>query len=173
MVTALCQATKRLYLRFTIMAEYADLSPTIIESLYSEALLLADEARAAFDLSGRLDLAGEDEDLARVALSCEALRTTTRMMHAIAWLLNQRAYFAGEISEFQLRHHGRLPPAQPASSPAQLEMLGPTTQELIGRTERFHARIVRLDKAWRDRFAMHPTAIHRLRDRIQTELRAL
>jgi regulator of CtrA degradation len=173
MVTALCPATKRLYLRFTIMADYADLSPTIIESLYSEALLLADEARAAFDLSGRLDLAGEDEDLARVALSCEALRTTTRMMHAIAWLLNQRAYFAGEISEFQLRHHGRLPPAQPASSPAQLEMLGPTTQELIGRTERFHARIVRLDKAWRDRFAMHPTAIHRLRDRIQTELRAL
>jgi len=35
------------------MAETADLSPTIIESLYREALLLADEARAAFDLSGR------------------------------------------------------------------------------------------------------------------------
>jgi regulator of CtrA degradation len=119
------------------MAEPADLSPTIIESLYSEALLLADEARATFDLSGRLDIVGEDEDLARVALSCEALRTTTRMMHAIAWLLNQRAFFTGEISEFQLRHHGRLPPAQPASSPEQLEMLGPDTQELIRRTERF------------------------------------
>jgi regulator of CtrA degradation len=173
MVTALCPATKRLYLRFTIMAEPADLSPTIVESLYSEALLLADEARATFDLSGRLDIVGEDEDLARVALSCEALRTTTRMMHAIAWLLNQRAFFSGEISEFQLRHHGRLPPAQPASSPEQLEMLGPDTQELIRRTERFHARIARLDKAWRDRFAMHPSAIHRLRDRLQTELRAL
>jgi regulator of CtrA degradation len=155
------------------MAEPADLSPTIIESLYCEALVLADEARAAFDLSGRLDIAGENEDLARVALSCEALRTTTRMMHAIAWLLNQRAYFSGEISEFQLRHHGRLPPAQPASSPEQLEMLGPATQELIRRTERFHARIARLDQAWRDRFAMHPSAIHRLRDRLQTELRAL
>jgi len=155
------------------MAEPADLSPTIIESLYSESLVLADEARAAFDLSGRLDIVGEDEDLARVALSCEALRTTTRMMHAIAWLLNQRAYFAGEISEFQLRHHGRLPPSQPASNPDQLEMLGPTTQELILRTERFHARIARLDKAWRDRFAMHPTAIHRLRDRLHSELRAL
>ena len=55
------------------MAATADLSPTIIESLYCEALELADEARAIFDLSGRLDLAGEDEDLARVALSCEAL----------------------------------------------------------------------------------------------------
>jgi regulator of CtrA degradation len=155
------------------MAEPADLSPTIIESLYSEALALADEARAAFDLSGRLDLAGEDEDLARVALSCEALRTTTRMMHAIAWLLNQRAFFAGEISEFQLRHHGRLPPAQPTSSAEQMEMLGPSTQELIRRTERFHARIARLDKAWRDRFAMYPTAIHRLRDRISHELGAV
>ena len=64
------------------MATTADLSPTIIESLYCEALELADEARSIFDLSGRLDLVGEDEDLARVALSCEALRTTTRLMHA-------------------------------------------------------------------------------------------
>jgi regulator of CtrA degradation len=154
------------------MAEPADLSPTIVESLYCEALVLADEARAAFDLSGRLDLAGEDEDLARVALSCEALRTTTRMMHAIAWLLNQRAYFAGEISEFQLRHHGRLPPGQPSSTPEQLAMLGGATQELIHRTELFHARIGRLDKAWRDRFAMYPEAIHRLRDRIGREMNA-
>ena len=154
------------------MSEPTDLSPTIIESLYGEALELADEVRAAFDLSGSLELAGEDEDLARIALSCEALRTTTRMMHAIAWLLNQRAYFCGEISEFQLRHHGRLPPSQPESKPAQLAMLGPDTQELILRTERFHARIARLDKAWRDRFAMHPSAIHRLRDRIGRELGA-
>ena len=172
MVTALCAATKSLYPGFTIMAEPADLSPTIIESLYCDALVLADEARAAFDLSGRLDIVGEDEDLARVALSCEALRTTTRMMHAIAWLLNQRAHFAGEISEFQLRHHGRLPTAQPESKPEQLDMLGWQTQELIRRTERFHARIARLDKAWRDRFAMHPSAIHRLRDRIGREMGA-
>ena len=154
------------------MAEPADLSPTIIESLYGEALELADEARDAFDMSGRLDLVGEDEDLARVALSCEALRTITRMMHAIAWLLNQRAFFAGELSEFQLRHHGRLPQGQPESSRENLELLGPATQELILRTERFHARIARLDQAWRDRFAMYPTAIHRLRDRIGHELGA-
>jgi len=155
------------------MSQTADLSPTIIESLYCEALVLADETRSAFDLSGRLDLVGDDEDLARVALSCEALRTTTRMMHAIAWLLNQRAYFAGELSEFQLRHHGRLPPTQPQSSAEQLSMLGPDTQELIRRTERFHARIARLDKAWRDRFAMHPAAVQRLRERIVREIGAI
>ncbi|MXP41824.1 DUF1465 family protein [Altererythrobacter soli] len=155
------------------MTETADLSPTIIESLYCEALELADEARAAFDLSGRIDVIGEDHALARVALSCEALRTTTRMMHAIAWLLNQRAFFAGDLTEFQLRQHGRLPAAQPPSSDDQLAMLGPEMHELIRRTERFHARIARLDGAWREHFAMHPSAIHRLRERLSQEMGAL
>jgi len=148
------------------MAEPADLSPTIVEALYCEALVLADEAREAFDLSGRLAGKGYDEDLARIALSCEALRTTTRMMHAIAWLLNQRAYFAGELSEFQLRRHGRLPPPQPDADPAQLALLSPELENLIERTQRFHARIERLDAAWHNRFAMHPAAVHRLRDRL-------
>ena len=148
------------------MAQAADLSPTIVEALYTEALLLADEARAAFDLSGRLTAIGEDEDLARIALSCEALRTTTRMMHAIAWLLNQRAYFAGELSEFQLRRHGRLPQRQPDGPSDQLALLGPELEDLIERTRRFYARIERLDLAWRTRFEMQPAAIHRLRERL-------
>src|SRR5688500_10255173 len=148
------------------MADTADLSPTIVEALYYEALNLADEARAAFDLSGRPTAASEDEDLARIALSCEALRTTTRMMHAIAWLLNQRAYFAGELSEFQLRRHGRLPPRQGDTSPDNIALLGPELADLIERTQRFYARIERLDMAWREHFAMHPAAIHRLRERL-------
>jgi len=152
------------------MSEPTDLSPTIVESLYREALDLADEVRAAFDLSGPLDLAGADEDLARIALSCEALRTTTRMMHAIAWLLNQRAFFAGELSEYQLRHHGRLPAGQPASDGDQLAMLGPTLVELIQRSERFHARIARLDAAWRQRFATNAEPIQRLQDRLGNAL---
>jgi regulator of CtrA degradation len=148
------------------MAKPADLSPTIIETLYGEALQLTDEARAAFDLSGRLEAANLDEDLARIALSCEALRTTTRMMHALAWLLNQRAFFCGELSEFQLRRFGRLPPAQPEPDPSHLALLNGDLIELIARTRRFYARIERLDRAWRQRFTMHPAAIHRLRERL-------
>ena len=156
------------------MGHASDLSPTIVEKLYSEALELADEARASFDLSGRLDLAGENEEFSRIALSCEALRTTTRMMHAIAWLLNHRAYFAGELSEFQLRRHGRLPASQPDTDPTQLAMLGPDLRELVVRTRLFYARIERLDTAWRDHFAMQPAAIHRLRERLdQAMLRSL
>jgi len=63
-----------------------------------------------------------------------------------------------------------LPASQPPSNADALELLGPTTQELVRRTERFHARIARLDNAWRERFAMHPSAIHRLRERIGAEL---
>ncbi|MXO98051.1 DUF1465 family protein [Altererythrobacter xixiisoli] len=148
------------------MPDTADLSPTIIETLYCEALLLADETRSAFDLSGRLETTSLNEDLARVALSCEALRTTTRMMHAIAWLLNQRAYFSGELSEFQLRRYGRLAPPQAASDGQQLALLPAHLLDLSERTARFYARIERLDMAWRGRFSMQPTAVHRLRDRL-------
>ena len=155
------------------MGNPADISPAIVEALYSDALALADEARAAFDMSGRLDVIGASEEMSRIALSCEALRTTTRMMHALAWLLNHRAYFAGELSEFQLRRHGRLPPPQPESDPAQLAMLDARLQNLVLRSKRFYERIERLDRAWRDRFAMQPAAVHRLRNRIGAAMAGL
>lgn len=148
------------------MSKPANLNPHIIEALYSEAMMLADEVRAAFDLSGQLDRFAENEDLARIALSCEALRTTTRMMHAIAWLLNQRAYFKGDLTEFQLRRHGRLPLAAPPAEAERLALLSPEIRHLIATTERFHARISRLDKAWHQRFEMQPGAILRLRERL-------
>ena len=148
------------------MGATADISPAIIETLYGEALDLADAARAAFDLSGRLDEVGRGGELARIALSSEALRTTTRMMHAIAWLLNQRAFFNGELSEFQLRRNGRLPPPQPEGDPDQLRLLEPELQFLVARTKGFYARIGRLDAAWRKHFAMEPSAVERLRQRI-------
>ena len=147
------------------MAETADLSPTIVDTLYGEALALADEARAAFDLSGRLTVASVDEDLARIALSCEALRTTTRMMHSIAWLLNQRAFFAGELTEFQLRRHGRLPEA-PEGDPESLRLLDPDTREIVERTIAFHKRIARLDRTWREGFEDRPGEIHQLQERL-------
>ncbi len=148
------------------MSNPATISPRIVEGLYCEALVLSDEVRAAFALSGRIDQAGSEEDLARVALSCEALRTTTRMMHALAWLLNHRAYFLGEISEFQLRRHGRLSAEFPNTDPDRLELLEPEIRELVGATERFHARLMRLDRGWRDQPPVLPSAISRLRQRL-------
>jgi regulator of CtrA degradation len=148
------------------MTTLSDINPRIIESLYNEALVLADEARAAFDLSRRSDNASEDEDLTRIALSCEALRTTTQMMQSIAWLLNQRAYFKGEISELQLRRHGRLPVKSDRSDPEQLAFLDEETCEIIACSERLYARIARLDRAWQAKFAIQTNAVEQLHERL-------
>lgn len=122
-----------------------DLHVEIIEDLYSEALMLADEARAVFDLRFSDDME-DHEDLARIALSIEGLRTTTRLMHVLAWLLNQRAYRAGELSDLQMARCGKLP-AERASDPGNLARLEPETRELIAESERLHARVTRLDRA--------------------------
>ena len=156
----------------TGMNDFANINPPIVEGLYEEALALADRVRAAFDLSGRLDELAGDGDLAKVALSCEALRCTTRMMHVLAWLLNQRAFFKGELSEFQLRRYGRLPTMNP-SDEADRQHLPRDLVELGRETERFYARIGRLDRSWRDHFAMQPPAIERLRARLEHSLRAV
>lgn len=150
------------------MTATASINPRILDSLYGEALVLSDEVRATFALSGRIGQSGLDEDLARVALSCEALRTTTRMMHAIAWLLNHRAFFQGELSEFQLRRHGRLSEEVSRSDPDHCAMLEPSVRELIGATERFYARLLRLDRGWRTGVDQMPppSAIARLRERL-------
>ena len=146
------------------MGTRADISQAIIESLYCEALLLADDVRTAFDLSRRHEPA-PGNDFLRLALSVEGLRTTTRVMHVLAWLLNQRAYYSGEMSEFQLRRHGRLPEDR-GSDPDNLAWLEPETCALIEASELLHARIARLDRAWRDGFEMRPAAVLRLRERL-------
>ena len=137
----------------------ADINPRIVESLYCDALLLADELRARF--AGR----AADDDPGRVALSCEGLRATTRTMHCLAWLLNHRAFFAGEISEFQLRRHGRLPAALPASDASALPL---GAARLVEESERLYERVARLERAWRRREepSGRPSAIERLRERL-------
>lgn len=115
----------------------------VVEELYEETLLLADEARAVFDLRGR-DPEEKAGDAARIALSIEGLRTTTRLMNLLAWLLNQRAYFAGELSEAQVRRCGTLAHDR-NSDPAQMAQLMPATRALIRESERLYARAQRLD----------------------------
>lgn len=148
------------------MSQPATINPRIIEALYCEALVLSDEVRAAFDMSARPANDADDEDMARIALSCEALRTTTRMMHALAWLLNHRAFFSGELSEFQLMRYGRLATDYPEADPERLQLIDPETRSLIGATERFHARLVRIDRGWRQRTPESPSAISKLRERL-------
>lgn len=115
----------------------------VVEELYEETLLLADEARAVFDLRAR-EPGEATGDLIRIALSIEGLRTTTRLMNLLAWLLNQRAYFAGELSEAQVRRCGTLATDR-RSDPEQMAQLLPATRALIRESERLYARAERLD----------------------------
>ncbi len=150
------------------MSEPASINQKIVEGLYSEALILSDEVRATFALAGRLEQAAAHDDDARVALSCEALRTTTRMMHAVAWLLNHRAFFMGELSQYQLQRYGRLADF-PESDPQRMALIDTETRELILATERFHARIKRLDNSWREAASPQPSlpeTVARLRARV-------
>lgn len=152
------------------MGEATDLTATIVEELYCEALVLADDVRAAFDLTTPRDIG--KTDLTRIALSTEGLKTTTRVMHVLAWLLNQRAYFRGEMTEYQLTQHGRLPPDRP-SEPSQLELLEVPTQLLILETQLMHARVARLDKAWREGQRGRPEGLDDIRARLESALRRL
>ncbi|MFN3865037.1 MAG: DUF1465 family protein [Erythrobacter sp.] len=138
------------------MARTSNLSRPIIEALYSEALVLADEVRAVFAAGTREPVTGEDA-FVRLALSTEGLKTTTRMMHVLAWLLNQRALFSGELPESTVRLHGALPPDR-GSDARHLALLEPETRALIAETERLHQRIARLDEAWRQHFHMSSPA---------------
>lgn len=120
----------------------------IVESLYTEALSLSDEVRAAFTTPAPLRHR-DDEDLIRVARSCEGLRTTTRMMHAVAWVLNRRAFLAGELSALQLQRYGRLV-RLPRAELGRIDLLGAPLRRLIAATEQFYARLERLDHDWNE-----------------------
>lgn len=143
------------------MTHATNLSRPIVEALYTEALVLADEVRAVFarganepDFGPGLSSETVHQDtMARLALSTEGLKTTTRMMHILAWLLNQRAFFSGELTETQVRQHGTLPEDRPSDHKALAE-LEPATCELIAESEQLHQRIARLDEAWRSGFEM-------------------
>jgi len=158
------------------MTRTNSLSRPIIEALYTEALILADDVRAVFAHGANmpsLEIAGEhalpDDAMMRLALSTEGLKTTTRVMHVLAWLLNQRAYFSGELSAQQVKRHGALPEDR-TSDQEQLALLEPETRALIAETERLHRRIARLDAAWRQDFAMTPSPVRAFQDRIGREL---
>lgn len=156
------------------MSRTTNLSRPIIEALYSEALVLADEVRAVFALGTHApDADPESSELSKVrlALSTEGLKTTTRMMHILAWLLNQRAFFTGELSENQVRRHGSLP-ADRESDPEAVALLEPETRDLIAESERLHERIARLDEAWRSGFEMASPA-RAIHSRLERKIRDL
>lgn len=152
----------------TMLAPTNTICETVIEDLYIEALALADETRAVFtapESGDGLSLRGTRNDEVRLALSIEGLRTTTRVMHVLAWVLNQRAYLSGDLTRKQLLSHGTLPRDR-ASEPKNMDVLELSTRALIRDTERLYARAARLDAGQQAHLAGAEAVIHQLQGRI-------
>ena len=140
----------------------------LVDSLYVEAMLLADESRAYFEESGRQDREAL-VPIVRVAFSCESLRVTTRLMHVIAWLLTQRAVAAGEMRAAQALDPSRRLGEAPASDADTLLDLPPRARSLVEASIDLHRRVDRFDRWQADGSGTAATAaspVHGLLDRL-------
>jgi len=118
----------------------------LIDALYVEAMLLADEARGYFDQIGRdeRDALGA---LNRVAFSCESLKVTTRLMHIIAWLLTQRAVDSGELAPDDALSPSRRLGTAPDTDNALLAAMPAQAVTIILTSVELHRRVARLDRS--------------------------
>lgn len=118
----------------------------LVDTLYVEAMLLADETRAYFDEVGRTDRDGLDA-MTRVAFSCESLKVTTRLMHIIAWLLTQRAVYAGELFPKDALDPRRRLGSAPLTDDGAVLAMPMVARNLIYSSIDLYRRVQRLDDA--------------------------
>ena len=129
------------------MGEFAiqsQLTPKLVDALYIEAMVLADEARSYFDTLGRDDRLSLDP-IDRVGFSCESLKVTTRLMHVIAWLLTQRAVAAGELSRAQAGEAERRLGEAPQTDRDLFRRLPEAAADLVRASEELYDRVSRID----------------------------
>lgn len=120
----------------------------LIDGLYVEAMVLADEARSFFDHRAEEQRALLDQ-IDRVAFACESLKVTTRLMHVIAWLLTQRAILNGELEEavrmeerFRLGEAAATNPDSARSFIAEMRTLILASEDLYERVSRLEQQLV-------------------------------
>ncbi|MES2495302.1 MAG: DUF1465 family protein [Pseudomonadota bacterium] len=116
----------------------------LVNSLYTEAMLLADEARAYFEHRGRDDR-DELDPLARVSLSCESLKVTSRLMHMLAWLLTERAIELGQMTDDEAAAAARRLGDAAPSDASSVRGLPKPAIALIDASQDLYARVRRLE----------------------------
>jgi regulator of CtrA degradation len=123
----------------------ARIAPRLIDALYTEAMVLADEARAYFDREAR-EQRSALPPFVRVGFACESLKVTTRIMHIVAWLLTQKAVETGEIKGADGRKPERRLGKANDSDPIVVEQLPEAAKKLINASADLYARVKRLDE---------------------------
>ena len=150
----------------------------LVDGLYVEAMVMADEARTYFDIRETAEPSGNalgggdgawDDPMRRVAFACESLKVTTRLMHIIAWLLSQRAWQRGEIDDIEMRdekyrlgHAAGTDPAMAASFPFAARALIDASQDLYERVARLQERMAN------SRMKVEPSPARALMERLST-----
>ncbi|MEJ7926466.1 DUF1465 family protein [Sphingobium sp. AN641] len=142
----------------------------LVDSLYVEAMVMADEARSYFD-GGQTDEVAMLEPLQRVAFTCESLKVTTRLMHVIAWLLSQRAWQRGEIGASDIISEKYQLGSAQVSDPAVIAGFPFAARSLVEGSEELYDRVARLEDrmlgAARGGHAPEPGPARALMDRLQ------
>ena len=116
----------------------------LIDSLYVEAMVLADEARAYFDARDHAEREMLSPEL-RVTFACESLKVTTRLMHVVAWLLTRRAEMTGELNRLEAAAPDRRLGFAAPSEPESIALLPKGARETIVASSDLYARVARLD----------------------------
>jgi regulator of CtrA degradation len=115
----------------------------LVDALYTEAMVLADEARACFERVNA-EARGAMTPINRIVLSCESLKVTTRLMHILSWLLAQRAAEMGQAdNDGAVRRIG----VADDSDMAELEDLPGDALNVIEASRELYARVARFDPA--------------------------
>ncbi len=119
------------------------LTPKLLDALYTEAMVLADEARSYFE-SGRFDDESDADTTVSVSFSCESLKVTTRLMHCIAWLLNQKALHSGDLTDGEIWQHDRPLGYAAASDRPMVDLFPIEARQVILASEELFQRLQRL-----------------------------
>lgn len=117
----------------------------LVDGLYVEAMVMADEARSYFDAGTLPDDLGDDP-LQRVAFACESLKVTTRLMHVIAWLLGQRAWQRGEIGNAEASGEKYRLGAAAESDAALIAAFPFAARSLVEASQELYERVARLQE---------------------------
>ena len=136
----------------------------VVEGLYVDAMLLADEAQALFvavrdgdalppNASG--DVSDEAAALWRIGVACESLKTTTRLMHIIAWLLHRRAMIAGDPGARAGDSAARIGEPVAADWGVCVRFETPL-RRIVAASERLFERIAALEAGWETPIAVAP-----------------
>jgi len=120
---------------------------------YGEAMDLLVEAREY--LAHREPIDRETlAPLQRLRFCCETMRLTARLTQIMAWLLAQRAVFAGEMSQRDaLADHGALADVAICMAEDTVPTMPQRLASLLDRSRRLYVRVARLDELARRQIA--------------------